>query len=110
MAEVKISALQNLEFKVLVKIKVLADFKFLAFQNLLFKILADFKILAFQNLELNKIFADFKILAFQNLELKILADFKILGDLKIFNLPKSDYKILVDFMILAFQDFGKLNF
>ena len=60
MAEFKILAFQNLEFK------ILADFKILAFyKNLEFKILADFKILAFQNYDF-KMFADFKILAFQN--------------------------------------------
>ena len=42
MADLKILALQNLEFK------YLADFKILSLQNLEFKILADFKILAFK--------------------------------------------------------------
>ena len=49
----------------------MADFKILAFQNPEFKILADFKMLGFQNPEF-KIFADFKILPFQNREFKTL--------------------------------------
>ena len=57
---------------------VMADFKILAFQNPEFKILADFKILAFHDPEF-KIFAYFKISAFHNPEFKIVADFKILA-------------------------------
>ena len=50
------------------ELKILADFKILAFQNPKFKILADFKILD-----------DFKILAFHNPEFKILTHFNILA-------------------------------
>ena len=53
----------------------MADFKIVAFQNPQFKILANFKILAFENPEF-KILADFKNLALENPEFKILADFK----------------------------------
>ena len=42
----------------------LADFKILALQNPEFKILAEFKILGFQNPEFKRL-ADFKVLAFQ---------------------------------------------
>ena len=44
----------------------MADLRILAFQNPEFKILADFMILAFHNPEF-KILTDFKILAFHNL-------------------------------------------
>ena len=44
--------------------QILADFKILAFQNPEFKISAEFKILGFQNPEF-KLCADFKVLAFQ---------------------------------------------
>ena len=49
----------------IVSLKILPDFRILAFQDPEFKILADFKILAFQDPELT-ILADFKILAFLN--------------------------------------------
>ena len=84
MADFKILAFQNPEFK------ILADLKILAFQNPEFQILADFKIIAFQNPEF-KIFADFKILAFQNPEFKILADLKILA------FQNPEFKLLAEF-------------
>ena len=56
---------------------ILADFKILAFQNPEFKILSDFRILAFQNPEFKRL-DDFNILAFQNHEFMISADLKIL--------------------------------
>ena len=48
-AELRILALQNLEFNILADFKILADLKILAFQNLKFRIFFDFKILALQN-------------------------------------------------------------
>ena len=71
MAERKILAFQNLEFKILPDLKIFSDFKILSLQIL------EYSILAFQNPEF-KILAHFKILAFQNLEFKIVADFTIL--------------------------------
>ena len=53
---------------------MLADFKILAFYNPEFKIFADFKILAFQNPE-------FKIWAFQNPEYRISIRLTVKGDI-----------------------------
>ena len=71
----------------------MADFKILAFQNPEFKNLADLKILGFQNPEF-KISADFKKLALQNPEFKILADFKI------FAFQNPEFKILAEWQFL----------
>ena len=49
MADFKILAFQNPEFKMLADFKTLAHFKILAFQNPELKILADFKNLVLKN-------------------------------------------------------------
>ena len=94
--------------------KILPEFKILAFQNREFqnwlisrfwlskivnsRVCLNVKILALQNPEF-KILAVVQILAFQNPEFKILADFKILA------LLNSEFQNLADFKILAFKKF-----